>query len=71
MAEDAIPISALQHWSYCPRQYGLFHLEQACEENIHTLRGRAVPAHVDAPGSEARAGVRAARAQSGLGTEGR
>lgn len=68
MAEDAIQISALQHWSYCPRQYGLFHLEQAFEENIHTLRGRAVRAHVDAPGSEARAGVRAERAIRALGT---
>lgn len=36
---DPIPISALQHWAYCPRQCGLIHLEQAFEENIHTARG--------------------------------
>lgn len=59
---DPLPISALQHWSYCPRQCGLIHLEQAFEENIHTLRGRAVHARVDAPGFEARAGVRVERA---------
>ena len=62
MAEDPIPISTLQHWSYCPRQCGLIHLEQAFEENVHTLRGRAVHAHVDTPGFEARAGVRLERA---------
>ncbi|GMV60087.1 MAG: CRISPR-associated protein Cas4 [Burkholderiaceae bacterium] len=58
---DPLPISALQHWSYCPRQCGLIHLEQAFEENVHTLRGQAVHARVDAPGFEARAGVRVER----------
>lgn len=62
MAEDPLPISALQHWSYCPRQCGLIHLEQVFEENVHTLRGRAVHKHVDTPGFEARAGVRVERA---------
>jgi CRISPR-associated exonuclease Cas4 len=42
-SRDPIPISALQHWCYCPRQCGLIHLEQAFEENVHTLRGQAVP----------------------------
>jgi len=57
-----LPLSALQHWSYCPRQCGLIHLEQAFVENVHTLRGQAVHARVDAPGYEARAGVRIERA---------
>lgn len=51
-------LSALQHWSYCPRQWGLIHLEQAFEDNVHTLRGQAVHAHVDQPTVEVRAGVR-------------
>ena len=59
---DPIPISALQHWCYCPRQCGLIHLEQAFEENVHTLRGRAVHAAVDTPGLETRAGVRTEKA---------
>jgi len=59
---EPIPISALQHWCYCPRQCGLIHLEQAFEENVHTLRGRAVHAAVDTPGLEIRAGVRTERA---------
>ena len=60
--EDPIPISALQHWSYCPRQCALIHLEQAFEENVHTMRGQAVHAHVDTPGYEQRAGTRVERA---------
>jgi CRISPR-associated exonuclease Cas4 len=59
---EPIPLSALQHWCYCPRQCSLIHLEQAFEENVHTLRGRAVHAAVDTPGVETRAGVRAERA---------
>lgn len=27
--QDALPLSALQHWAYCPRQCGLIHLEHA------------------------------------------
>jgi len=59
---DPIPLSALQHWRYCPRQCALIHLEQAFEENIHTLRGQAVHARVDQPGVEVRAGLRVERA---------
>jgi CRISPR-associated exonuclease Cas4 len=59
---DPIPLSALQHWSYCPRQCALIHLEQAFAENVHTLRGQAVHHMVDTPGFETRAGCRLVRA---------
>ncbi len=59
---DPIPISALQHWAYCPRQCGLIHLEQAFADNIHTARGQAVHHLVDEPGYELKAGVRVERA---------
>lgn len=63
MAElDPLPISALQHWSYCPRQCGLIHVEQAFEDNVHTLRGQAVHVHVDTAGVETRRGLRVERA---------
>ncbi|MHB9021348.1 MAG: CRISPR-associated protein Cas4 [Halothiobacillus sp.] len=65
MADDVdvlIPLSALQHWIYCPRQCGLIHLEQAFEDNIHTARGQAVHHLVDTPGYEIKAGVRIERA---------
>ena len=59
---DQIPLSALQHWHYCPRQCGLIHLEQVFDENVHTLRGQAVHAKVDKPGVETAKGVRVERA---------
>jgi len=58
---DVVPLSALQHYSYCPRQCGLIHLEQVFEENVHTLRGRAVHTRVDEPTLEEAAGVRIER----------
>ena len=33
---EPIPLSALQHWAYCPRQCALIHLEQAFEDNVFT-----------------------------------
>jgi CRISPR-associated exonuclease Cas4 len=59
---DPSPLSALQHWVYCPRQCGLIHLEQAFAENIHTARGQAVHHLVDTPGYEIKSGVRVERA---------
>jgi CRISPR-associated exonuclease Cas4 len=56
--EDPIALSALQHWAYCPRQCGLIHLEQAFDNNLHTLRGNALHALVDEVGSSAKSGVR-------------
>ena len=59
---DPIPLSALQHWAYCPRQCALIHLEQAFDDNLHTLRGNAVHAQVDKPGVDTAKGVRSERA---------
>lgn len=64
MDEDIAPIaiSALQHWSYCPRQCALIHVEQVFSENLYTSRGRAVHALVDQPGAERDGTVRIERA---------
>lgn len=59
---ESIPLSALQHWAYCPRQCGLIHLEQVFDDNVHTLRGQAVHARVDKSGVETAKGVRVERA---------
>ncbi len=59
---DPIPLSALQHWQYCPRQCALIHVEQVFAENIHTLRGQALHKRVDDPGVEVRDGLRIERA---------
>ena len=64
MDDDSAPIaiSALQHWSYCPRQCALIHVEQVFSENVFTSRGRAVHALVDEPGAERDGTVRVERA---------
>ncbi len=62
VTEDPVPLSALQHWIYCPRQCGLIHLEQQFEDNVHTARGQAVHHLVDTPGYEVKRGVRVERA---------
>ena len=54
-------MSALQHFSYCPRQCGLIHLDQAWDENLYTLRGRRVHQAVDVPGGAWEGGVRVER----------
>ena len=59
---EPITLSALQHWAYCPRQCGLIHLEQAFDDNLHTLRGQAEHARVDKPGVQSAKGVRVERA---------
>jgi len=46
-AAEPILISALEHYSYCPRQCALIHQEQTFDENLYTLRGRAVHERVD------------------------
>jgi CRISPR-associated exonuclease Cas4 len=51
--DDPIPLSALQHWSYCPRQCCLIHAEQSFAENIHTQRGQSIHARTDEAGVEA------------------
>lgn len=59
---ELVMISALEHWSYCPRQCGLIHLEQTFDENLYTLRGRAVHERVDEPEADVREGIRIERA---------
>jgi len=54
---DPIPLSALQHYSYCPRQCALIHQEQTFTENVFTIRGRIVHERVDEPGSRMEDGI--------------
>jgi CRISPR-associated exonuclease Cas4 len=59
--DDPIPISALQHYLYCPRQCALIHIEQTFDENIYTLRGQRVHEKVDEGNNETLEGVRVER----------
>ena len=57
-----IMISALEHFSYCPRQYALIHREQLFDENVFTLRGSNAHERVDeGPLSDTVDGVRIER----------
>lgn len=58
MEDDLLPISALQHYAYCPRQFALIHVEQAWEENRYTAEGRLLHERVDSGIAEQRRNVR-------------
>ena len=55
---DLIPLSALQHYLYCPRQCALIHVEQAWAENRFTAEGRVLHEATSEIGTEMRRGVR-------------
>lgn len=57
-----VSISALEHWSYCPRQCGLIHVESVWDENLFTIRGLGAHERVDTPMSRTERGVRVERA---------
>lgn len=59
--DDFLPLSALQHYLYCPRQCALIHVEQEWEENALTAEGRLLHERVDQPGRGRRDGVRVLR----------
>ena len=44
---EPIPLSAFNHWVYCPRRCGLIHQEGEFTDNIHTMRGNAEHERVD------------------------
>jgi CRISPR-associated exonuclease Cas4 len=59
---EPVMISALEHYSYCPRQCALIHLEQTFDENIYTLQGHMLHERVDEEVSELKGEVRIERA---------
>jgi CRISPR-associated exonuclease Cas4 len=59
--EDLIMISALSHYSYCPRRCALIHIEEMWEENRFTAEGRLMHEKVHEEGNESRGAVRIAR----------
>jgi len=57
-----IPISAIEHWSYCPRQCALIRVERVFEDNGMTLQGSHQHARVDMPMLRVEDGMRVERA---------
>ena len=69
MNDDYLPISALQHYAYCPRQFALIHVEQTWAENRFTSEGRLLHKRVDEGVPEQRPCVRYERAVSLISRE--
>lgn len=59
--EVDVPISAIEHYSYCPRQCALIHVEQTYDENVYTIRGSLAHQRVDSAESTIEGGVRVVR----------
>ena len=55
------PLSAISHYSFCPRRCALVHSECAWGENYFTVSGKSLHAKVDAGGAESRKDLRFAR----------
>ncbi len=55
---ELLPISALQHLMFCPRQCALIHTEQVWDDNVLTAEGRIAHENVDEGGAESRSGRR-------------
>ena len=47
--DDLLMLSGIQHFAFCPRQWGLIHIEQQWEENHLTVEGRWLHRKVDNP----------------------
>lgn len=59
--DELLPISALQHLSFCERQWALIHLEQVWSENVFTAEGRNLHEKTHGADSENRPGLRIVR----------
>ena len=55
---DLIPLSALQHYAFCPRRCALIYLEQIWEENLFTAEGRLLHDRADSGKVEIRGDVK-------------
>ncbi len=53
-----LPISALQHYAYCSRQFALIYIEQVWEENRFTAEGRILHVRADSGEMEQRGRLR-------------
>jgi CRISPR-associated exonuclease Cas4 len=59
--KESLPISALQHLLYCPRQCALIHLDRQWSENRFTAEGRVMHDRAHDGPDESRPGIRITR----------
>lgn len=59
--DEIVLISALEHYSYCPRQCALIHVEHVFDENVFTMKGRIAHERVDSGTGSTEKGIRIER----------
>lgn len=60
--EDLLPLSGIQHFYFCKRQWGLIHIEHQWEDDIRTTEGSYIHRRADDPfNDEIRGGVMTTR----------
>jgi len=50
--DDLLPLSGIQHFAFCERQWGLIHIENQWVENVLTVEGKLLHQRVDDPFSD-------------------
>ena len=61
--DELLPLSGIQHFVFCRRQWALIHVERQWQENVLTAEGRLLHQRTDDPFfTEVRMGVITARA---------
>ena len=62
-SDELLPLSGIQHFLFCRRQWALIYVERLWQENVLTTEGKLMHSRVDNPFfTEARAGIVIARA---------
>lgn len=73
--EVVVPISAIEHYAYCPRQCALIHCDGVWSDNAHTVKGSRAHRRVDSGQHRAERGRRVLRSiplwSESLGLSGR
>lgn len=60
--DNLLPLSGIQHFAFCPRQWALIHVENQWAENLRTVEGKQLHERVDDPYfAESRGAVRTIR----------
>ena len=59
--EDTIPISALQHYAFCPRQCAYIHIERLWQDNFLTAKGHQLHDRVNSGETEKRGNIKTER----------
>ena len=60
-ANQSIPISALQHYAFCPRQCAYIHIERLWQDNYLTAKGIQLHKRVHSSETEKRGNIKTER----------